>query len=448
MNLTLDLPPISEYQQKAIFCEHKLSVIDGSTKCGKTQPCAWWVIMMAGELGAPGREFWWIAPIMEQARIAYRRVRTMWHTIDPQGKYWTDNKTEKSITLANGATIRFKGSDDPDSLYGEDVWAVVIDEASRCKEEAWAAANSLITSTNGWIRVIGNVKGRRNWAYQLGQRVKAGAIKGIYTRVTVHDAIREGIITQEALQNARERLPEHVFRELYEAEPSEDGSNPFGLSHIAACVQRFVECGRDDRGNGGGASVACGVDLAKSVDWTVLVGLDDSGGVVRFDRWQHEPWDRTQHRVLELVGDTPALIDSTGVGDPVVEGMARKAPNVTGYKFTQTSKQQLMEGLAVAIQRHELAIPDGVLRQELEAFEYVIKDNGRVSYSAPEGMHDDCVCALALAVECRRKAPPFFFTVIDHAKAPPPALTSQQSLDAVATARAERERRFMMGERV
>jgi hypothetical protein len=39
-----------------------------------------------------------------------------------------------------------------------------------------------------------------------------------------------------------------------------------------------------------------------------------------------------------------------------------------------------------------------VIVAELKAFEYVYKRLG-VSYSAPEGMHDDCVCSLALARE-------------------------------------------------
>jgi len=41
-----------------------------------------------------------------------------------------------------------------------------------------------------------------------------------------------------------------------------------------------------------------------------------------------------------------------------------------------------------------------VLTSELEAFEYEYTRLG-VRYAAPEGLHDDCVCALALAVQAR-----------------------------------------------
>jgi hypothetical protein len=55
-----------------------------------------------------------------------------------------------------------------------------------------------------------------------------------------------------------------------------------------------------------------------------------------------------------------------------------------------------MEGLAVAIQQQQIHVPAGVVVDELEAFEYQYTRIG-VQYSAPSGMHDDAVCALALA---------------------------------------------------
>ena len=39
-----------------------------------------------------------------------------------------------------------------------------------------------------------------------------------------------------------------------------------------------------------------------------------------------------------------------------------------------------------------------VLTDELERYEYQIGPTGKISYNAPDGFHDDCVMALALAV--------------------------------------------------
>ena len=68
------------------------------------------------------------------------------------------------------------------------------------------------------------------------------------------------------------------------------------------------------------------------------------------------------------------------------------------------SKQKLMEGLAVAIQSRAVHYPDGPIVKELENFEYTFTRTG-VHYEAAEGSFDDCVCALALAVNHRQMKP-------------------------------------------
>jgi hypothetical protein len=121
------------------------------------------------------------------------------------------------------------------------------------------------------------------------------------------------------------------------------------------------------------------------------------------------PWDQILDRVALATGRTPALGDSTGLGDPVVDFLQKKlgggeASTFQGYHFTPASKQKLMEGLAIAIQSRGVGYPDGVIVEELEQFEFVFTRTG-VRYSAPEGYYDDCVCALALAQMCRTTVP-------------------------------------------
>jgi hypothetical protein len=116
--------------------------------------------------------------------------------------------------------------------------------------------------------------------------------------------------------------------------------------------------------------------------------------VCYFDRFQSD-WTSTKAKIKEL-GKAPKLIDATGVGDPIVEELQRDDHLIEGFKFTSTSKQQLMEGLVASIHQGSIGYPDGVIVDELSMFEYVYTKYG-VKYEAPNGMHDDCVCALALA---------------------------------------------------
>lgn len=378
-------PWVYQKQRQAIFNDKRYACIEASTKTGKTVGCIIWLAEQAMK-GKAGQNFWWVAPIFPQAKIAFRRLRR-----GLPKEVYTANESELTITLLNGAILWFKGADKPDSLYGEDVHAAVIDEASRCKEDAWHAVRSTLTATNGPIRLIGNVKGRKNWFYMLSRKAEGGEPNMHYSRLLCYDAVEAGVLTQEEVEDARRMLPDAVFRELYLAEPSDDGGNPFGIKAIHDCIGPLSTL-----------PPACwGVDLAKSHDWTVCIGLDEHGATCRVERFQ-KPWQDTISTIREIVGSVPALVDSTGVGDPVLESLQQGRGNFEGFKFTAISKQQIMEGLAVAIQQRRLVIPSGPVVTELEQFEYEYTRTG-VRYSAPEGMHDDCVCALALANHHRRR---------------------------------------------
>jgi hypothetical protein len=405
MALTIEYerPWVAEYQEQAIFCEERYGVVEATTKSGKTHGCILWLFEQAC-MGGPGQYYWWVAPVYTQAEIAYGRLKRalpeqIYHAVD----------SRRTLTLINGAVIVFKSGEDPDRLYGEDVYAAVIDEASRLREESWHAVRSTLTATRGKLRIIGNVRGRKNWAYKLARRAESGAPNMHYAKITAWDAVKAGILEEDEIEDAQEQLPEQVFKELYLAEPSDDGGNPFGLGAIEACATGWGE----------GPAYIWAWDLAKSLDWTVGTALNERGQVCAVERWNKtalppgatgDYWDYTEKRIVELTNGAPALVESNGLGDPVLEGIQRRAKdfrgeeNFLGFQTSSTSKQQILEGLAVAIQQRQTKFPPEVdasgnkvpLKSELEEFEYEITRTG-MKYSAPEGLHDDCVMSLAMA---------------------------------------------------
>ena len=385
-------PYLYAKQLDAIFCPERLAIIEASTKSGKTVGSIAWFVEQ-GLSGQAGWNYWWVAPGYNQAEIAYRRIKQGL----TKGSFVAYDSPTPRISLVSGAWLWFKSGDNPDALYGEDVYAAVMDEASRIMDTSWHAVRSTLTATRGPIRIIGNVKGRKNWFYQLARRAEALMLsepdaakrRMHYARITADDAVAAGVLDAEEIEDAKSDLPESIFRELYYAEPGDDTGNPFGLEHIRACTS--------PSGLANGPIVAWGIDLAKSQDYLVLIGLNESGEVAGFHRWRGIPWRASIQRIWSIVGeDTSAMVDSTGVGDPVLEELQNEHGNFFGFHFSSTSKQKLMEGLAVSIQSREMRFPQGFITQELEMFEYEQKPNG-VRYSAPEGQNDDCVCALALA---------------------------------------------------
>jgi phage FluMu gp28-like protein len=178
------------------------------------------------------------------------------------------------------------------------------------------------------------------------------------------------------------------FRQEYEGIPAADGANPFGIDAIRAAISTGIE----------GPAIVYGIDLASSSDYTVIIGINEQGQACSMERFQGG-WEVITKRVRNAVRDTYSLVDSTGVGSPVVQRLQLDGNNIVGFQFTNSSKQSLMTELAAAFQTKDIQIPDdSVLVNELESFGYEYNHSGNVvRYATQPGMHDDCVCALALA---------------------------------------------------
>ena len=391
MQINYDRPYLTSYQQAILDSPARYTITAASTKTGKTASHIIWLFEQALNLNN-NQSVWWVAPVYQQAEIAFRRMKAQVNIKD----FFISNESKLVLTTPMGSRIEFKSAEKPDNLYGEDVYAAVFDEASRSREESWFALRSTLTATQGKCKLIGNVKGKKNWFYKLGERAKSGDPNMEYFKITAYDAAKEGILKVEEIEQAKRDLPDYIFRELYLAEPSEDNSNPFGHTNIDNCITPI-----------NGVPTCYGIDLAKYTDWTVIIGLNQEGNVAYFDRFQKD-WSQTLATIKQTIGNTPAFIDSTGVGDPIVEQLQREHPRVKGFKFTSQSKQQLIEGLVMAVQGGNIGFPDGAIADEMRNFEFNYSRTG-VKYEAPQGLHDDCVCSLALAWDCKQNNRPGIF---------------------------------------
>lgn len=395
MQINYSRPYVTSYQQEILDCEARFTITAASTKTGKTASHIIWLFEQALNC-RQGQSVWWVAPVYQQAEIAFRRMKNQ----VTDRNFFETNETKLLLTLPTGSRIEFKSGEKPDNLYGDDVYAAVIDEASRMREECWYAMRSTLTHTQGKCKLIGNVKGKKNWFYKLGEKARQGEEQYRYFKITAYDAVKEGILKLEEVEQAKKDLPKAVFDELYLAEPADDKTNPFGIDNIRRC---YAPLSRNQ-------VVAWGIDLAKYSDYTVIVGLDANNQCVYIDRFQND-WATTQSKIITLIGNMPSFIDSTGVGDPIVEQIQRVCQRVKGFKFTSQSKQQLIEGLVLAVQQRSVFFPSEPIGSEMENFEFEYTRTG-VRYSAPSGLHDDCVMALALALDCKAHNRPgtFYFT--------------------------------------
>lgn len=332
------------------------------------------------ETGVDSRHVAYITPTYQLGKIFFQEVVKML-----PGQIFTKNESDLVIRFITGGSIRFFTGERLDMLRGLKFHLAIIDEASYIPdlEDGWNnAIRPTLTDYKGKAIFLSTPKGR-NFFYSLFLRNGEEGWQSF--KFTTYDNPH---IDPAEIDSARAHLPHAVFEQEYMANPMQNAANPFGSDQILRCVKPLSRL----------PVAFWGIDLAKSVDWSVIIGLDINGDCAHFDRFQL-PWSDTKERILGIDRSKPVKIDSTGVGDAIVEDLQPHFQKMEGYKYTSSSKQQLMEGLASTIHKVEIGYPEAV-QKELEIFEYVYTATG-VRYSAPQGFHDDCVNALALADRCR-----------------------------------------------
>lgn len=223
MEITIQKPKLTDYQKDFLYCKERFTATIAATKTGKTFSHIFWLFEYAHGQNpndpiedVDGKEFWWVAPVYAQAKIAFNR---MWRKVASTGVYKKkESMSELQIVTPLGSVIMFKSAKNADTLYGEDVYAAVFDEYTRAKADAWYALRSTLTATKAPCKFIGNYKGKSNWGYQLS--LKANQDNSDYRKfkVTAWDAVRAGILDEEEILQAQKDMPAFMFKALYLAE--------------------------------------------------------------------------------------------------------------------------------------------------------------------------------------------------------------------------------------
>jgi len=373
------LPKPHENQQKLLDEAKRFNVVCCGRRWGKTKLSVRLLAKPAIEANPVG----YFTPTYKLLTETYKEVAKR---LEPM---IVKSNQNQFIELINGGIIDFWTLENDYAGRGRKYKIAIIDEAAFVKDlfEKWTQAiRPTLTDLKGDAWFLSTPKGKNDF-FRLFMRGKHQEPNWMSWQMSTYT---NPFIDPLEIDDAKNDLPEIAFSQEYMAEFNDNIANPFGYAQIQQCTYPLSQA----------PAVCYGIDLAKSFDYAVIIGLDRNQNVCYLDRWQSD-WRTTVNKILALP-NIPMAIDSTGVGDPIGEEIA-KTRDVELFKFSSQSKQQIMEGLALQIQQRKITFPEGFIKDELEHFEYEYTRTG-VRYSAPAGLHDDCVCALALAVHKYREA--------------------------------------------
>lgn len=337
-----------------------------------------------------------MAPSYKVAAVGWRLIRSL--ALQIAGTMVRDG--DMLATFPGGGTVQVRSADNPDSLRGEGLDFVVIDECAYVAEAAWQEAlRPALSDRLGRAMFISTPSGR-NWFWRCYQRGLEGGEWKSWSFPTSDNPY----IAPSEIEEARGDLPERIFRQEYLAEFLEGEGTVF--RNIAACLNAPETTPAEHVGH----HLVMGVDWAKQSDFTCLsVVCRDCRTEVARDRFNQIDYHVQRQRLQALAerwNVAVILAESNSIGEPIIEELQRSGLPVRGFETTATSKPPLIESLALAFEREECQWQaDPVWTGELEAYERKVSPvTGRSQYSAPEGMHDDTVIARALAWEAVQRA--------------------------------------------
>ncbi len=341
-------------------------------------------------------------PALEAQPVAYfsptyKLLIEVWRLLETtlQPIISRSNATERRIELITGGVIECWSMDNPDAGRSRRYARAVIDEAGLVADlgERWQAAiRPTLADLRGDAWLMGTPKGR-NFFWECYNRGMDDAQSDWMcwqkpTGANPH-------IHPDEIEAMRQELTERRFAQEILAQFLDDAGGVFRGVLACATLERTPD-------HDPSHTYVIGCDWGKSNDYTVFSVVDVTARtLVAMDRSNRVDYTVQRGRLQGLCDvwkPASVIAESNSMGQPIIEALARSGLPVRPFTTTNASKSVIIEALALAFERKDITILNHpVLTAELQAYEAQKLPSGLTRYSAPEGMHDDCVMALAMA---------------------------------------------------
>jgi len=399
-----------EKQDNIYNCPIRFTYTMSGNKTGKTFSHAIWINEQC-ILGSPGTEYAWLAPFFRTAEIGYNLLKKLimnsslykaLEEINAPNQFHFNN-SKMRITYPNKNILNFFSGDNVNSIYGFEIHAAVVDEASRLKEEAYDALLSTMFVTEGQVKLVSNPTIKNNWFYRKWKKVydmtNHQSDEEASFKLTALDAIKAGIMPQSVYDFAEKNYITSVFKRDFLAEVPDTETSVFKYDKIHENILK----GKNIVDNSLNKVKYIGIDLGftegQKSDYTVVTGVDKNGIVRFFKRFKASGQDLID-KLKSYIGQKPAYIDKTGGGITVFELLKADCPNLEPYTFTNASKTLCIENLAHYIHSNSIKYNNiDILIEELIGYELDYTKTGKPTYNNGKSTdHDDSVISLGLAV--------------------------------------------------
>jgi hypothetical protein len=331
----------------------------------------------------------WFSPTFPMLTLHWREIREI---ARPVTKHISEQ--DHRIDLLSGGRIDCWSLESAEAARGHAYARVVLDEAAkhpRLLQDWNAIIRPTLTDFQGDAFFPSTPRGLNDYwmLYQRGVDPEQPEWSSAQAQTAGNP-----FIAPEEIEAARAELPADVFAQEYLAEFISDATLIF--RNVRECSVARPLPHQD------GHHYTIGADWGKLGDFTVFSVFDATARQqVALERsnlvdYHHQI---ARLRILcEQFKPYAIFAERNSMGEPIIEQATRMKLPIYPFITTNQSKMQLIEALALALDRRSISIlPNAVQQMELLGYTADRTQTGLIRYGAPSGGHDDTVIALALS---------------------------------------------------
>ena len=383
--LTVKLPRPLDWQRQVMTEARRFNVLAIGRRAGKSELGK----MQAVTPDVLRQPVGWFSPTYKDMTEVWRDMSARLAPIVSR-----QNATEKRLEYVTGGVLEFWSLDNPQAGRGRKYQRVIIDEAAFVNNlmDAWNfAIRPTLADMRGDAWFLSTPKGRNGfwqmWQYGNDPHEPEWAAWQMPSEVNP-------LIPREELAAMRRQLPERVAQQELDAAFVDDAGGVFRGVMAAATAAEQTEAVD-------GHAYIIGCDWGQSNDFTVYAVLDvTERACVYLDRFNQIDYELQKGRLMGLVRrfrPAQVIAESNSMGRPIIDSLVTSGAPVVPFVTTNATKAAAIQALQLGFETGDIRIvPDPVLISELQAYEMDRTATGMPKYSAPEGMHDDTVMALAI----------------------------------------------------
>lgn len=404
-------------QREWLLSDASVKVAACGRRWGKTEAAA--IDAAAFALIGQGSRQMIVSPSYDQSCLIFTTIESLIMKNPLSAKISKVVKTPyPKITIGSSVITARTADDDGRNLRGNSADRVIVDEAAYVKEEVINEVISpMLADRNGRMVMLSTPFGKNHFykTFIEGQNNAQARVRSFSFPSSSNPHI-----SMEYIAGQKASLSERQFAVEYEARFTDSQSSVFSIDDIAKASQLEIE-------PTGCEYITAGIDWARYTDYTALIACacTQTGiKVIASERFNGLGWSEQIERAAAFLKKhrvCSVLTDQTSIGDPLLEQLRTRCYELSldvgleGYQFTNQSKRELIDNLAVMFSHNKISIPDqSQLLTELKYFEYQTTRFGSIRMNARSGYNDDLVCALALACFAGRDVSYSYFVPLGY----------------------------------